>query len=635
MMNRRVLSVVMGWVCLFAALREPAAGASDAPVKVGENASAFILDNGPVTAEIDKQSGAFRLRYNGLPVVTRGYWSQVGRSSAGDIARLGTKHSAHVRIDPATNGGARAEVSCRFEYDGKSAGLPCNVDIRYALGRADHGIYAYAIWTHKPGSPDFSVGEGRMALKLNPDVFDYLAINANRHGVLPSGYDWDHGEPLNMKEVRRITTGPFAGRVEHKYDYSAILADTPAYGWCGTKQRVGVWMINPSIEYLAGGPTKVELTGHLDVNLGGAPTLLNMWHGSHYGGSSLVVSQQESWTKCIGPFLIYCNAGADPDHLWTDAQAKAQAEREAWPYAWVSDPDYPPASSRGAVTGTILVDDPLAPRPEARNLRVGLASPPYLPANSGKAATAVDWQRDSKHYQFWARADDHGNFAIHNVRPGSYTLYAFADGMLGEFSRSDVVVVPAKTISLGRLTWAPVRHGRQLWEIGIPDRSAGEFRHGDHYWQWGLYYDYPREFPHDVNFVIGKSDWRRDWNYCQPPRIEGNAIKSTTWTIRFDLPEAPHGKATLRLAICGSRGRGGIDVTVNGITAGNTGPLPDTGVMHRDGIRGYWFERDVAFDATLLKSGANALQLTVPARSWVDGVLYDYLRLELDPQATP
>jgi hypothetical protein len=38
----------------------------------------------------------------------------------------------------------------------------------------------------------------------------------------------------------------------------------------------------------------------------------------------------------------------------------------------------------------------------------------------------------------------------------------------------------------------------------------------------------------------------------------------------------------------------------------------------------------VAFDAALLKRGTNVLTLTVPARSWVDGVLYDYLRLELD-----
>ncbi len=52
--------------------------------------------------------------------------------------------------------------------------------------------------------------------------------------------------------------------------------------------------------------------------------------------------------------------------------------------------------------------------------------------------------------------------------------------------------------------------------------------------------------------------------------------------------------------------------------------------MHRDGIRGYWEEKDVAFDASLLKAGTNVLKLTNPGRNWTEGVLYDYLRLELD-----
>jgi len=606
------------------------AAPADPPVKLIEDDSGFVLDNGYVVAHVDKRSGTFSLSFDGLPVVTRGYWSQVGRSSVGDIARFGTKRSSNVRTDPAKNNGDRAEVSCRFEYDGNSSGLPCDVDMRYALARGDRGLYAYAIWTHHPGSPSFSVGEGRMALKLNPEVFDYLAIDANRHGVLPSGYDWDHGQQLNMKEVRRITAGPFAGRVEHKYDYSAILADTPAYGWCSTRQHVGAWLINPSIEYLAGGPTKVELTGHLDVNPGGAPTLLNMWHGSHYGGSSLAVARDETWTKCIGPFLIYCNAADSPEKMWADALAKAKTEQESWPYSWVSDPTYPLAGARGTVKGALIVHDPLAPKLDVRNMHVGLASPPYSPPGSFRNSAPMDWQRDSKHYQFWTKADEHGHFTIPNIRPGSHTLYAFADGVLGEFSRADVTIAAGQTNDLGTIKWTPIRYGRQLWEIGTPDRSAAEFRHGDHYWQWGLYYDYPKEFPNDVNFVIGKSDWDRDWNYCQPPRIEGTSVKPTTWTIRFDLRGTLRGKATLRLAICGSRGRGGIDVTVNGKPAGNTGPLPDTGVMHRDGIRGYWFERDLTFDAALLRPGPNTLQLTNPARSWVDGILYDYLRLELD-----
>jgi rhamnogalacturonan endolyase len=607
-----------------------AARAQDRAVTLADDGAAFTLDNGVIAARIDKRSGTFSVKRGELRLIERGYWSQVGRSSVGEIGRFGTKASSAVRIDPAANGGERAEVACRFGYDGKSAGLPCDVEMRYAVARGNAVVYACAIWSHPAGYPSFSVGEGRMALKLNGDVFDYLAIDERRHGVMPSGRDWDQGEQLNMKEVRRIKTGPFAGRIEHKYDYSAILADTPAYGWASTTRGVGVWLINPSIEYLAGGPTKVELTGHLDVNAGGAPTLLNMWHGSHYGGSSLVVGRDESWSKVIGPFVLYCNAGADVESMGKDATARAWNERGAWPYSWENDPQYPPASGRGAVTGKLTVSDPLEPNLKVRNLQVGLASAPYEVPGGRGGVNGVDWQRDSKHYQFWTRANQDGSFKISAVRPGTYTLYAFADGVLGDFSQGNVTVAAGQTMDVGPLTWTPQRFGRTLWEIGVPDRSADEFRHGEDYWHWGLYYEYAKEFPQDVNFVIGRSDARRDWNYAQPAHVEGRA-GGTTWTVSFDLPEAPRSgsRATLRLAICGNRTRGGIAVGVNGQVAGNTGNLPDAGVMHRDGIRGYWFERDVGFDGAMLKAGANKLSLSVSGNSWVEGVLYDYVRLEL------
>src|SRR6185312_4326496 len=98
----------------------------------------------------------------------------------------------------------------------------------------------------------------------------------------------------------------------------------------------------------------------------------------------------------------------------------------------------------------------------------------------------------AKHYEFWGRGDGQGQFAIKNVRPGQYTLHAIADGGLGEFSKADVKVESGKALELGSLEWKPVRHGTQLLEIGIPNRSAAEFRHGDHYWQWGLYNEYPK-----------------------------------------------------------------------------------------------------------------------------------------------
>ena len=37
----------------------------------------------------------------------------------------------------------------------------------------------------------------------------------------------------------------------------------------------------------------------------------------------------------------------------------------------------------------------------------------------------------------------------------------------------------------------------------------------------------------------------------------------------------------------------------------------------------------MTFDASLLKAGTNVLKLRPPVNNWVQGVLYDYLRLEV------
>ena len=138
-----------------------------------------------------------------------------------------------------------------------------------------------------------------------------------------------------------------------------------------------------------------------------------------------------------------------------------------------------------------------------------------------------------------------------------------------------------------------------------------------------------------MDYVIGRSDRRTDWNYCQPPRIdEHGKVSETTWRIHFDLPAAVKGAGVLRLSICGARRGCRVFVGVNGTPAGDTGEMPEDGVMHRDGIRGYWFERDVRFDAGLLKAGENVIGLHSHAKDWTMGVLYDYLRLELDGMAS-
>src|SRR4051794_30995591 len=173
-----------------------AAPASNAPpVTVAEDASYFTLANGFITAQIEKRSGNLAsLKYQDIELLARhgsgaegGYWSSVGRG------RPGSEQHAFVRMVPSTNGGARAEVSCRLFNDPKSPASPVDADYRYALGRGEQWLYAYAVLEHKLGYPAFGVGEARYCLKLNPDVFDYMTIDADRHRIMPSGYDWDHG----------------------------------------------------------------------------------------------------------------------------------------------------------------------------------------------------------------------------------------------------------------------------------------------------------------------------------------------------------------------------------------------------------------------------------------------------------
>ncbi len=678
-------------------------------VTVTENADAFVLANGVVSARIDKRSGnLISLQFNHREMLDTGsrqpgYWSH-------NAAR--GRPVDRITIDPQANGGERGEVAILGISNGQPMGggpggtVIADIEIRYALGRADSGVYTYCIFAHPANYPATSVGEARFCLKLNDQRFDWMTVDANRNLQMISTYDWNHGTQMNFKEGRRMNTGIYKGEVEHKYDYAANQFNVRAWGWSSSADRVGLWLVNPSVEYLSGGPTKFELSSHRDatfntknLNAPAPPTLLNYWRGSHYGGTICNLAAGEAWTKVIGPFLIYCNAGGDHTALWHDALAQADKEAAAWPFDWVQGVDYPHRNERAAVSGKIVLDDPEAPGLVISNLLVGLSAPDYAPAvisanprtghrggfglagggddeaamtnqtilpvsgaaenSAGKGSLRlrpnhargggaaggmpriVDWQNDAKNYEFWVRASGDGSFTIPNVRAGTYSLHAIADGVLGDLTVTNIVVAAGKDLALGKVDWRPVRYGKQLWDIGIPNRSGAEFFKGDDYFHWGWYLKYPKLFPQDVNYVIGQSDFRKDWFFEQVPHNEdpGNLTgsgqgRATTWTITFNLPAAPHGKATLRLAICGVGVRT-LSVGLNGQPLGSISGLTYNGTISRDGIGGYWSEHDLAFDAARLSAGKNVLALTVPAGGLMNGIIYDYLRLELDENAAP
>ena len=115
--------------------------------------------------------------------------------------------------------------------------------------------------------------------------------------------------------------------------------------------------------------------------------------------------------------------------------------------------------------------------------------------------------------------------------------------------------------------------------------------------------------------------------------------RQTVWTIKFNMAKPGQGLAALRVGLAGVNSmRGGLAAAVNGQSVGaiGDGSSPENArLINTDAIRyntdkGLWQQRTLKFDAALLKQGENEMTFTVPAGDLQSGVVWDYLRLELD-----
>ena len=147
-----------------------------------------------------------------------------------------------------------------------------------------------------------------------------------------------------------------------------------------TKQHLGVWFINPTIEYLSGGATKQELDCHFGDNVTLTRSSSITGAGRISGGAQCSIAAGENWSKVIGPIFVYVNSlskfktpseadletltntAGNPHRsaawkenataLWQDALRQAKVETAQWPYDWVNGVDYPHKDERGTLTGT-------------------------------------------------------------------------------------------------------------------------------------------------------------------------------------------------------------------------------------------------------------------------------------------
>jgi rhamnogalacturonan endolyase len=660
------------------------------PVTVTDDGATWTLDNGMVKAVVLKRSGKLTsLVYNGIETL--------GRNSEGWEQYPSGTVTQSLSINPAANGGDRAEVAV------KGVNGRMDIEVRYTLERGVSGIYTYAIYSHGTNYPAAGEGESRFINQMTPD-FNWLSVDADRNMPMCNNDDLRAGVVIHAKEQRILSTGIYKNSVEHKYSYCAEMYKLPAYGWSSISNHIGIWFINPSNEYLGGGPTRIDLVCHMGA------TMLDYWTSGHYaGGAECNIPAGQEWNKIVGPIFVYCNAlktfqtpsradldiskategnptvppawTANANALFHDALDEAKVIKAQWPFDWVQGVDYAHKDERGAVTGQIVLNDPQAKTMKLPHLNIGLTHPDFTGTGSAFARRSgngnlVTWDHDADYYQFWTEGNPNGKFTIANVRPGIYTLHAFADGVLGEFAATNITVAAGQPMDLGKLDWKPVRYGKQVWEIGYPDRTGGKFFKGDgaNYWLWGWPVRYPLLFPNDITYTIGKSDYHKDWFFEEVPHGESTAwlnpdakdpanqrfgwVKAgtpgedmwrtigrghaTTWTIKFNMDKAEHGQATLRLALAGADGLaglanpgspGGLAVAVNGQSVGSIKTVA-TNALRYNTDKGIWREYTLAFDAALLKPGENEMQLTVPAGELTSGVVYDYLRLELDENRT-
>ncbi|KAK8091349.1 hypothetical protein PG994_000854 [Apiospora phragmitis] len=366
-----------------------------------------------------------------------------------------------------------------------------------------------------------------------------------------------------------------------KYTFSAVWRDQLAHGLFadGTQgsadnSTFGAWLVMNTKDTYFGGPI------HSDLVVDGI--LYNYMVSNHHGDGTPNITH--GFDRTFGPQYFHFNkrpAGSPMKTLLDDALQYASPEWNAEFYDDIAQhvPNYVPSSGRGSWNAQI-------------RLPPGAKKPIAVLAQNG-----VDFQdnvADTTAYQYWAdisTAD--GTVSIDRVKAGTYRLTVYADSIFGDHVQEDIVRRDRDE--------SPESAGRELWRLGTPDKSAGEYRHGDapdlthplHAPEYRVYfgaYDFLDDFPDGVRFHVGRSEEVRDWNYIhwsvfggyansqRPVQEVGMDGSINNWTIAFDVENAAEvlegtSEATLTIQLAGAKTAAGNTDVFNATAAFNDLPF--------------------------------------------------------------
>jgi rhamnogalacturonan endolyase len=460
-------------------------------------------------------------------------------------------------------------------------------ELHYILHAGQSGVYCFLELYHPAGFPDGGFGQIRWGLRADSTLYNYHLVRDSIQGRMPQFSEF-------KKKIQDWTYQLADSSYYSKYDYADYIEGRHVHGFAGTRSGKGIFVIQASHEYLNGGPTKQFNTVHT------GPFLIMMFLCDHFlpekaAGEGPISGE---WRKLYGPFFLYVNSGKNIPEIWNDAKRQAAEEVSQWPYKWMTHSDYP--QERGTVTGKLRVN--------------GI---PAAQAHIILAAPGFNWQLQSHGYLFASRADMEGNFTIPDIRPGTYTLYAYADNVTEEFCKNDIRVTASRITTLEDLNWQPVHNGTLVWQIGIADRTTRGFKLSDHKRSYGIFNDVPA----NLTYTIGKSKESTDWYYAQ--------TKPGSWNVNFQLDKITATKCTLTLGIAGSAKNPQLEILVNGKKVGEYYFGNDHTVYRSSVLGGYYQQQEVLFPADLLHIGTNTIMFKLPNVKSGGGIMYDVIKLEV------
>lgn len=514
-----------------------------------ENANSAVISNSRLYVAVNKKRGSINvLRLDGQNLLG----TENGDTGVGPYLDCYCTPSGFYT--PGRNGATykliKGRDSTGTEYGGVVMGetYPSTgqrLEQYWFLRDGETGLHTFSRLTYHNKTTPFlrNLQEFRTLFRPNhsPNLFTHFVTNENFAAPRP-----DTGGQITVQDATWYLPNkshPYVKGVADyftKYTFQDTWRDHKAHGMyadgSGSDEgsTFGAWLVHNTVETYFDGPI------HSDLVVDGI--VYNYMVSNHHGDGTPNIT--DGFDRTFGPQYFHFNKGAPGTPLSDLRQDAEQYARADWNVDFYDSiaahvPNYVPTSGRGSLRAKVSL-----PKDASRPIAV-------------LAKTGIHFQdnaQDHKALQYWADIDPKsGEVFLSRVKADTYRLTIYAHGIFGDYIQDNISVSAGKTTFID-VKWKAESAGDELWRIGTPDKSSGEYRHGytrspdrslhpeDYRIYWATY-DFPTEFPDGVIYKVGRDDPAKALNYVHWSVFGGKANyvrpkpkydNINNWTILFD-----------------------------------------------------------------------------------------------------